>query len=129
MSQPNCQAAVIQIHLCRRGAKASQSAADLLVGVLVVFSPGPVHARIGIVLGLSGDRMAVAKEKLLVGVVLEVVITANIDHGRSLRLRRGKAFAPVGKDLRAQLQPLAEFPFHQPSGIRKVSIVGLRDHW
>src|ERR1700678_4306188 len=64
----------------------------------VVFSPGPVHADVSVIFGLSGNRVAVAKEKLLVGITLEVVIAANVDQGGSLRLRSGKAFAAVGKD-------------------------------
>src|SRR5271156_5659315 len=73
--------------------------------LLVVFSPSPVHADVSVIFGLSGNRVAVAKKKLLVGVVLEVVVTANVDHSGSLRLRGGKAFPPVSKDLGTQLQP------------------------
>src|SRR5208282_113522 len=64
---------------------------------LVVFAPGPVHACIGIVLGLSGDRVAIAKQELLVGVVLEVVIAAHVDHRRGLRLCGGNSFRAVSE--------------------------------
>ena len=80
--------------------------------VVLVFPPGPVHADVGVVLRLPGDGVAVAEQELLVGIVLEVVVAAHVDHGGGLRLRRGKAFAAVGEDLRAQLQPLAELLLH-----------------
>src|SRR5271170_1409685 len=72
--------------------------------------------------------MAVAEKELLVGVVLEVVIAANVDHRRASSLCCSKPFAPMREELRTQFQPLVEFPLHQPSGIREISIVGLRDH-
>src|SRR5271157_1005600 len=88
----------------------------LAVGVLV-FSPSPVHARVSVILSLAGDRMSIAEQELFAGMMLEVVITANVDHRRASGLRRGKTFAPMRKELRAQLKPLVDFPFHQPSGI------------
>jgi len=60
--------------------------------------------------------------------ILEVVITACVDHGGRLRLRGGKAFSPVMEKLRAQLQLLAQHALHHPRGIGEVAVVLLRDN-
>src|SRR5579871_6472415 len=67
----------------------------LVGGIVLVLAPGPVHAGVGIVFCLPRDRVAVAEQELLVGIVLEVIVAADVDHGRSLHLRRCQAFAAV----------------------------------
>src|SRR5271157_3263602 len=99
----------------------------LTVGVLV-FTPSPVHARVSVILCLAGDRMSIAEQELFAGMMLEMVIAANVDHRRAFGLCRGITFAPMRKELRAQLKPLVEFPFYQPSGIWEVAVAGLRRH-
>ena len=64
--------------------------------------------------------MAIAKEELFAWVMLDVVITTNVDHCRTLGLCRGKTFAAMRKELRAQFKPFVELSFHQPSCIGKL---------
>src|ERR1017187_3027545 len=97
-------------------------------GFLVVFSPRPVHAGIGVVLRLACDRVTIAKQELLAFVMLEVVIPTYIDHGGSFSLGSCKTFAPMGKEFGPQLQPLVQLLLHQPSGVRKIAVIGLRNH-
>ena len=51
------------------------------VRLIPIPSPRPVHTHIGVVFGLAGDRVAVAKQELFTGVMLEVVVAADVDHG------------------------------------------------
>jgi len=67
----------------------------------LIFSPGPVHACIGVILCLAGYGVAVAEQKLLAGVMLEVVVASHVDHRRAPSLRRRKAFAPMREDFGA----------------------------
>src|SRR6185312_1777210 len=39
-----------------------------------------------------------------------------------------KSFFPVSEDLRAQLQPLIDLSFYEPSGIEKVQVISLPHH-
>jgi len=59
--------------------------------------------------------------------VFEVVVAAEVDHGGSLCLRRGEALPSMGEDLSAQFQPFVEFVFHEPCGVRKITVLRLRD--
>src|ERR1035438_53981 len=63
-----------------------------------VISPGLIEAEIRVVLRLPGDRMAVCEEQLQAR-RLEVVISARVDHRRSLCLRGGEPLSRVRKDL------------------------------
>src|SRR5271157_2638810 len=96
--------------------------------LLVLFSPGPVHACVGVIFCLAGDGVAVTEQELLAGVTLEMVVAPHVDHRRAPSLRRGIAFAPMRKDFGAQFKPLVDLPFYQPSGVRKIAIVRLRNH-
>ncbi len=46
----------------------------------IVLSPCPVHAGIGVVLGLPRDEVALIEQELLTGVVLEVIGPSQVDH-------------------------------------------------
>src|ERR1035441_9736927 len=78
---------------------------------------------------LAGDGVAVAKQELLSRVILEMIVATQVDHRRSLGLRCRVAFPSMGKDLDSQLEPLVQGPFHQPSGVGKVAVIGLRNHF
>jgi len=61
-------------------------------------------------------------------VILEVVITAQVDHGRGLRLRGGKAFVRVRKNFTADFQTLAEGIFQQESAVGEIAVTNLRSY-
>src|SRR5580692_1620032 len=94
---------------------------------LLVFSPCPVHADVCILLGLAGYGMAVAKQKLLARVILEVIVTTDVDHRRSLGLWRGVTLASMGKDFASEFQSLAEGILQEESAVGEVAVLGLRN--
>src|SRR6202034_4586876 len=94
----------------------------IAVRLLVVLAPRPVHADVGVILRLPGDRVSVAEEELLVRIVLEMVDAAEIDQRGGLCLRRGQAFFSVGKQLAPNLQALAERVLQQKSAVGEIAI-------
>src|ERR1019366_9381757 len=46
------------------------------VRLIPIPSPRPVHTHIGVVFGLAGDRVAVAKQELFTGVMVEASVCA-----------------------------------------------------
>lgn len=71
--------------------------------------------------------MAVAKQKLLARVMLEVIVTAKVDQRGGLGLRCGEALASMRKDLPAEFQPLAEGVFQQESAVWEIAVLRLRN--
>src|SRR5580704_1237396 len=65
--------------------------------VIVFSTPSPIHACVGIILRLTGDRVAVAEQELFIGIALEVVIAADVYHCRATGLGRCKPFASMRK--------------------------------
>src|SRR6185312_10299346 len=68
------------------------------------------------------------KQKLLAGMMLEVIVTANVDHRRRFGVWRGVTLASMGKELDSEFQALAEGILHQECAEWKVAVLGLRDY-
>src|SRR6185437_14438102 len=97
-------------------------------GILIVLAlpPSPVQSDVSICLRLTCNGVAVGEEELLARVMLEVVVTTNINHRRGLALRWRTAFGAVGEDLGSQLESFAELLLYQPSRVRKITESRLR---
>jgi hypothetical protein len=65
-----------------------------------------------VVFRLAGNRVAVAKQELLAGVMLEMLVAAHVDHGGALSLRCGMAPSlgrPIASNRRPKAIPKADF--------------------
>src|ERR1700722_17582585 len=102
---------------------ASRRVLLIVIFSFVVFStPSPIHAHVGIVLRLPGDRMAVTEQELFIGIVFEVVIAADVDHCRSPGLGGHETFAPMREEFGTHLQPRVVIAAPQRSSIWIISM-------
>src|ERR1035438_292396 len=96
--------------------------------VVLIFSPRPVHAHVGVVLRLPGNRVTVAEQELLARVLFEVVVAPYVDQRGGLCLRSCDTFPSMREHLHTQFEPVVEFFLYKPSGVEKVAVPGLRHH-